>query len=114
MASTQLSDGQRALVVLYSLLHLPSDRRPSIFLDEPDNYLSLSEVQPWLAEAVQGCGDSIEQLVLISHHPTTIDYMAGASGLWFSREENGPTRVTDDPPNGGDLPFSEIVARGWE
>ena len=73
----QLSDGQRALVALYSLLHLPADRRPSVFLDEPDNYLALSEVQPWLAEAAQGCGESIEQLVLISHHPTTIDYMGG-------------------------------------
>ncbi len=111
----QLSDGQRALIALYSLLHLSSNRRVSMFLDEPDNYLTLSEVQPWLAEAVQSCGDVIEQLVVVSHHPITIDYMAGASGRWFSRDENGPTRVTDEPANVvNGLSISETVARGWE
>ena len=111
----QISDGQRALIALYSLLHLSSNRRVSMFLDEPDNYLTLSEVQPWLAEAVQSCGDAIEQLVVVSHHPITIDYMAGASGLWFSRDENGPTRVSDEPANVvSGLSISETVARGWE
>lgn len=111
----QLSDGQRALVALYSLLHLLSDKCPSIFIDEPENYLAPAEVQPWLAEALQSCGDSIEQLVVISHHPVTIDYMAGAYGLWFSRDGAGPARVTAGPAaNAGGLPTSEIVARGWE
>ncbi|MDE0037356.1 MAG: AAA family ATPase [Gammaproteobacteria bacterium] len=111
----QLSDGQRVLIALYSLLHLSSGRRVSMFLDEPDNYLTLSEVQPWLAEAVQSCGDSIDQLVVASHHPHTIDYMAGASGLWFSREETGPARVSERPANTVDgLSISETVARGWE
>ena len=99
----------------YSLLHLLSDRRPSIFVDEPDNYLALSEVQPWLAEALQSCGDSIEQLVVVSHHPITVDYMAGAYGLWFSRDGSGPARITGGPAaSPGGLPTSEIVARGWE
>ena len=111
----QLSDGQRALIALYSLLILSSGRRTSLFLDEPDNYLTLSEVQPWLAEAVEACGDSIEQLVVVSHHPVTIDYMAGASGLWFTREGTGPARVSDQPANTVDgLSISETVARGWE
>ena len=111
----QLSDGQRALIALYSLLILSSGRRASIFLDEPDNYLALSEVHPWLAEAVDACGDSIEQLVVASHHPVTIDYMAGASGLWFTREATGPARVSDQPANSVDgLSVSETVARGWE
>lgn len=111
----QLSDGQRALIALYSLLHLWSDRRVSLFLDEPDNYIALSEIQPWLTDAIGRCGDSIEQLVVASHHPVTIDYMAGASGLWFSRDENGPVRVSDEPANAVDgISISETVARGWE
>lgn len=111
----QLSDGQRGLISLYSLLHLSAGRRVSMFLDEPDNYLTLSEVQPWLAEAVQSCGESIDQLVVVSHHPNTIDYMAGASGRWFSREGTGPARVSHQPANTVDgLSISESVARGWE
>ena len=111
----QLSDGQRALIALHSLLILSSGRRASLFLDEPDNYLTLSEVQPWLAEAVEACGDSIEQLVVVSHHPVTIDYLAGASGLWFTREGTGPVRVSHQPANTVDgLSISDTVARGWE
>ena len=111
----QLSDGQRALIVLYSLIVLTDDRRVSLFIDEPDNYLALREVQPWLAEAVARCGESLEQIVVVSHHPTTIDYMAGAHGRWFFREGDGPVRVTDEPkPAGGGLSISETIARGWQ
>ena len=78
----QLSDGQRFLVALYSLLYLVDDdrltegHRRSLFIDEPDNYLSLREVQPWLAQVVGACGEALEQAVVISHHPKTIDYLA--------------------------------------
>ena len=111
---SQLSDGQRMLVALYSLLFLASNR-PYLFLDEPDNYLALREIQPWLAIASEQCGDTLEQLVLISHHPVTIDYLGGASGRWFSRDGTGPVRVSTKPSNLKDgLSLSEIVARGWE
>ena len=76
----QLSDGQRALITLYSLLHLSADHRVSLFVDEPENYLALGEIQPWLAEAVERVGESLGQVVVASHHPVTIDYMAGANG----------------------------------
>lgn len=111
----QISDGQRALIALYSLLCLSSNRRASLFLDEPDNYLALSEIQPWLAEAVQRCGDSIDQLVIASHHPVTIDYMGGVSSRWFTRDEDSPARISDKPANVVEgLPLSETVVRGWE
>ena len=56
----QISDGQRALIILYSLILLPGERRTSLFIDEPDNYLALREIQPWLAHAVECCGESLE------------------------------------------------------
>ena len=117
----QLSDGQRFLVALYSLLHLVEDDRlaggyrRSLFIDEPDNYLSLREVQPWLAQVVDACGEALEQAVIISHHSMTIDYLAGAKGRWFSRDGEGPARVGNKPKsNTGDLSLSEAIARGWE
>ena len=111
----QISDGQRALITLYSLILLPGKRRTSLFIDEPENFLALREIQPWLAHAVQCCGKSLEQVVVASHHPVTIDYMAGASGRWFYREDDGPVRVNTEPkvPVDG-LSLSETIARGWE
>ena len=111
----QISDGQRAMIALYSLIVLTDDRRASLFIDEPDNYVALREIQPWLAEAVAHCGDSLEQIVVVSHHPTTIDYMAGAHGRWFYRDGEGPVRVTDEPQHAsGKLSISETIARGWQ
>ena len=111
----QLSDGQRALVALYCLAFLSADRRTSLFLDEPDNYLALREVQPWLAAVAEQCGHTLEQVVVVSHHPVTIDYMAGAGGRWFCREGIGPVRVGTEPDRTVDgLSLSETIARGWE
>lgn len=118
---SQLSDGQKFLVALYALLHLVDDdrlaegHRRSLFIDEPDNYLSLREVQPWLAQVVDACGETLEQAVIISHHPKTIDYLAGAKGRWFSRDREGPVRVGAEPKlSTGGLSLSEAIARGWE
>ena len=118
----QLSDGQRALIALYSLLHLgephplAENSRRSLFIDEPDNYLSLREVQPWLVQVVNACGEALEQAVVISHHPATIDYLAGgARGRWFTRDGEGPARVGNEPRFSTDgLSLSEAIARGWE
>ena len=111
----QLSDGQRALIALYSLILLTGDRRVSLFIDEPDNYLALREIQPWLAQASELCGASLEQLVVVSHHPVIIDYMARASGRWFFRDGDGPVRVSEEPRAAVDeLSISETITRGWE
>lgn len=111
----QLSDGQRALVALYCLIFLTRSPQTCLFLDEPDNYLALREIQPWLAAAAGKCGDTLEQVVVASHHPVTIDYMAGAKGRWFYRDGNGPVRVSDQPDRPVDgISLSEMVARGWE
>lgn len=110
----QLSDGQRALIALYSLILLTDDRRVSLFIDEPDNYVALREIQPWLAEAAGRCGESLEQITVISHHPVTIDYLAGAHGRWFFRNGDGPARVGEEPSAPDGVTLSDTIARGWE
>ena len=114
-AFDQLSDGQRALIALYCLVFLSNGGRTSLFLDEPDNYLALREIQPWLAVVAEHCGSTLEQAIVVSHHPVTIDYLAGAKGRWFYRDGNGPVRVSDQPERTVDgISLSETVARGWE
>ncbi len=118
----EISDGQRALVALYSLVYLSAglDAEPgyTLFLDEPENYLALCEIEPWLAELSARCGDAIPQAVICSHHPELIDYLGLSSGISLSREPSGvirATRVADMAlTTEGGLKLSEIVARGWD
>jgi ATPase subunit of ABC transporter with duplicated ATPase domains len=111
---SELSDGQRVLVALYALLFLLKDEGVSLFLDEPDNFVALRELQPWLTALTDACGDGLEQSVLISHHPEIIDHLALRSGRWFERDHNGPVRVSDQPTAQVEgLRVSESVARGW-
>jgi ATPase subunit of ABC transporter with duplicated ATPase domains len=111
----RLSDGQRVLIALYSLLFGLKDEGVSLFLDEPDNFVALREVQPWLMALTDLAGEGIEQAVLISHHPEIINYLAASSGRWFERESNVPARVRDKPKAVAEgLTMAEAVARGWE
>jgi predicted ATPase len=110
----ELSDGQRVLIALYALLYLLKDEGVSLFLDEPDNFVALREIQPWLSALTDSCGDGVQQAVLISHHPEIIDSLALSSGRWFDRDDNGPVRVSEKPKAQVDgLKTSESVARGW-
>lgn len=117
----QLSDGQRALIVLYSLVFetIPDTGSPdgsadiprTLFLDEPDNYVTLPELQPWLAELEDSAGDTLPQVVLISHHPEAIDFLA-ENTVWLAREPESHTRIVE-PKNDTGLRISEVYARGW-
>ena len=112
----EISDGQRALIALYALIGLAAGQGYTLFLDEPENYLALSEIQPWLIELADRCGDSVPQAVLCSHHPELIDYLGGAHGLILRRENSGATRVQGMAgiTIEGGLALSKIIARGWD
>ncbi len=115
---SELSDGQRMLIALYSLLHVArSDKKfpYTICLDEPENFLALPEIQPWLVSLYDHCMDGDAQALLISHHPELINYLlASPSGYWFERQGAKSTRIKSiRAENNGGLPVSELVARGW-
>lgn len=108
----ELSEGQRVLAVLYAAVCGLAHRGAVLCFDEPDNFVSLPEIQPWL----QILRDALEtrggQAMIISHHPEVMDYLALDSLWWFERP-SGPVIVrpyeTDvDSP----LKLSELVARG--
>jgi predicted ATPase len=114
----ELSEGQRALISLYTLLHCvlseQDTEEATLCIDEPENFVALPEIQPWLMELHDRCGSGNHQALIISHHPEYIDYLAGSAGWFFDREAEGPVlaRRFKDKDNSG-LPISELVARGW-
>jgi len=110
----ELSDGQRTLIALYTLIYYARSEDYTLCIDEPENFLALPEIQPWLISLYDLCSDGELQALLISHHPELIDYLASSAGYWFDRQSNTPVRVkriTDDGQSG--VPLSELVARGW-
>lgn len=111
----RLSDGQRILIVLYALLFGLKDANHILFLDEPENFLALAEIQPWLMELNDLCADGVlPQAILVSHHPQLIDYFGRECGRWIEREPLGPARVKSMPTRiDDDLALSEQIARGW-
>lgn len=111
----ELSDGQRCLIALYMILHFLIAKGHTVFIDEPDNFVSLREIQPWLLQAEAAVLDHDGQLILISHHPEILNQWALESGLLFFREENGHVRTEKFKPDPDSfLQPSELVARGWE
>jgi hypothetical protein len=64
----QISDGQRMMIDLYSLLVSLQDLEHTLFLDKPENYISLPEIQLWLMALSDACGEEFSQAVLISYH----------------------------------------------
>jgi predicted ATPase len=112
---TELSEGQRCLICLYAILHFVLAKGNTVILDEPDNFVSLREIQPWLMAATDAVDGGNGQLLLISHHPEIIDQWAAECGVRFVRDGIAPVRVEEFRfvPEAGLSP-AEVVARGWE
>jgi len=111
----KISDGQKVLVILHTFLISLQNMGYTLLIDEPDNYLALAEIQPWLIELEDICGEEIPQVVLISHHPELIDYMGIEQSRLIDREPLSPSRVVSFKVNIEEgLKLSEFVARGWE
>jgi energy-coupling factor transporter ATP-binding protein EcfA2 len=111
----ELSEGQRCLFCLYVILHFVIAKGNTVIIDEPDNFISLREIQPWLMAVSDAVDDGKGQVLLISHHPDLINQWAPDYGVQFVRDGVGPVLVeafSGDP----EIPLSpaELIARGWE
>lgn len=110
----ELSDGQRMIIALYTLIYCTQSEDYTLCIDEPENFLALPEIQPWLDKLYDFCSEKKIQALLISHHPKLINFLASSVGYWFDRKSNTPVRVKpikDEHDTG--LPISELIARGW-
>jgi len=112
----ELSEGQRCLICLYTILHFVLAKGgTTVVIDEPENFISLREIQPWLTAVSNVIEESNSQIILISHHPELINQWAPGCGVQFVRENLGPVRVA--PFHGeaaSGLSPAELIARGWE
>jgi energy-coupling factor transporter ATP-binding protein EcfA2 len=110
----RLSDGERMLVALYLLAsYQRATPGSTIWLDEPDNFVSIAEIQPWLMQMLDDRPDD-GQLVIASHSPEVVATMGEQRVAWLTRENHrSPTRVRPLPPDQTGLPLSERIARGW-
>ena len=112
---TELSEGQKCLVGLYAILHFFMGRGETVFIDEPDNFISLREIQPWLTALSDALDDGKGQAILISHHPELINQWAPDYGVEFFRDGNGPVRVRRfEGDSESPLSPAELIARGWD
>ncbi len=109
----QLSDGERALIGLYMVrAALETGATTTIMLDEPDNFVGLPELQPWVL-SMRELLDEKHQLVLISHHPEILSNSGEANGRYLWRDNHtSPTRIGPlKVPEG--MGVGEAIARGW-
>ena len=109
-AFDELSSGQRVLIALYCFLH-GGDRNRLLLLDEPDNFVTLPEVQPLLSELEMDAGDELPQVAMISHHPEAVDFISDKEKVWLDRKPEQPARVVEFE-NDTKLHTSKLYARG--
>ena len=109
----QLSDGERSLIGLYMLRAvLETGAAKSVLIDEPDNFIGLPELQPWVL-SMRELLDEEHQLMLISHHPEILANSGEANGRYLWRDNHtSPTRLAPlQVPDG--MTAGEAIARGW-
>jgi hypothetical protein len=113
LSMADLSDGQRILLVLYTILHQIASTASLLVFDEPDNFVADSEIQPWISAVRERIAEARRGTLLVfSHHPHLIDYLAADQVLRLWRDD-GPTRVEElsvDRDQG--LPVSTLLNLG--
>ena len=110
-----LSEGQRALIALYMLVYCAINADRTLLIDEPDNFIALAEIQPWLMKLLDRVDETGGQVILVSHHPELLDQLADQGGVLLERPGGRETLVRPfEPPEDSGLKASEIIARGWE
>jgi ATPase subunit of ABC transporter with duplicated ATPase domains len=97
---SELSEGQRLLIALYGFLRFAVKHATLLLLDEIENYVALPEIQPWLRSVIDEMSAKDGQLIVVSHHPESIDYLA-ADAVWVMSRDRlaGHTRISRLEPD---------------
>ena len=97
----------------YTLLLAARFENYTLCIDEPENFLALAEIQPWLTALYDQCQEENTQALLISHHPRIINDLANDIGVWFERRYDGPVRVRPVAVEEGGISIAQLIERGW-
>ncbi len=108
----ELSEGQRILTILYAAVCGLVDPGALLCFDEPDNFVALSEIQPWLQVLRDKLEEQGGQAMIISHHPEVMDYLAQDSLWWFERPAGPVIARPYEADVESPLKLSELIARG--
>jgi len=110
-----LSEGQRALTVLYAIYQAYQSKPAGLVcFDEPDNFIALPEIEPWLNRMRDAADDGRLQFLASSHHPELLNQMAPSEAVVVSRDGLGPSRARPFEYDGDEaLTPAELLARGW-
>jgi len=85
---SQLSDGEKILVALYMLRSaLATGAVRTALVDEPDNFVGLPELQPWLVSVIELLDDS-NQAILISHNAEILGNAGEDCGRYMWRDNH--------------------------
>jgi len=108
----QLSDGEKMLIGLHMMrTALATGAVNTLLVDEPDNFIGLPELQPWILSLMELTGGA--QAMVISHSAEILNASAEQFGRYLWRDNHtsltriGPLRT----PEG--LSVGEAIARGW-
>jgi len=107
-----LSDGEKMLVCLY-MIHtaLVKGNTESVFIDEPDNYISLQELQPWLL-SMSEIMDKRHQAIIISHNAEILESNPSKGTVFWRDNHKSPTRIGQlNIPVG--MNTRDALVRGW-
>lgn len=112
----ELSHGQIAVIVLHAILSFCVEQGAVICLDEPDNFLALREIQPYILQLQDESLDADCQVFVSSHHPEIYNIIMEDQITLFTESEADGVKVAPQvrPPDLEGLSLSEIFARGWE
>lgn len=114
-----LSDGQKSLILLYAIAHFLLEEGVTLLIDEPENFIALSEMQTWLYTLLDFQGERGGQIIFCSHHPEFYDQLAPEHGIiLYQKDSKGLTsdQFRKFVPDETLMSPSELIARGeiWE
>lgn len=112
-AMSELSEGQRVILLLVSVLLYSSKAGSCLVLDEPDNFLSPLTARTFVNELYTRSDLEQElQVIVVSHNPNVIEEISSEYVKIFSRPLGTETRI-DSYPNKSTSEILELLSRGW-
>jgi predicted ATPase len=107
----KFSEGERCLLALHAIASA-QNAGGVICLDEPDNFLAPSEIQPILRRfTIEPDPQNEPQVFVVTHHPEAIDYLASYKSWLFQRDSGGIVKVKEISfnPTGEERPSETIL-----